>query len=123
MTTMDEKSAIDAMTAVCLPEEDYVLKRLGITLRIRGLSHAEGLALRDYAEDKTVSTAKYEQRMLSAALIFPKMTEKDVAAWQRAAPSGEMGEVMRVVGRLSGLLKDSAKEAYKSIPAESGPGE
>lgn len=123
MTTMDEKSTLDALLAVDLPEEDYPLERLGITLRLRGLSHDEGLTLRDYGKKDEVTTAAYEQRMLAMALVFPKMSTGQVKAWQKASPAGEIDEVMRVVARLSGMLKDSAKDAYKSVSEEPGAGE
>lgn len=123
MTTMDEQSAIAAMTAVDLPEEDFPLPRLGITLKLRGLSHGEALELQEYSKEEGTTNAKYEQRMLSKALVWPQMKPKDVASWQTASPAGEIDDVMRVVMRLSGMTKEDAKTAYKSVSSGSEPGE
>lgn len=123
MTTMDEQSAIAAMTAVDLPEEDFPLARKGITLRLRGLSHDEALVLQEYSKEEGTTNAKYEQRMLSQAVVWPPMKPKDVAAWQKASPAGEIDDVMRVVLRLSGMDKDGAKNAYKSVSGGSESGE
>lgn len=123
MTTMDEQSAIAAMTAVDLPEEDFPLSRLSITLKLRGLSHGEALELQEYSKEEGTTNAKYEQRMLSKALVWPSMKPKDVASWQIASPAGEIDDVMRVVMRLSGMTKEDAKTAYKSVSSGSEPGE
>lgn len=123
MTTMDEQSAIAAMTAVDLPEEDFPLGRLNITLKLRGLSHGEALELQEYSREDGVTNAMYERRMLSKAMLWPQMKPKDVASWQNASPAGEIDDVMRVVMRLSGMDKEDAKNAYKSVPSEPESGE
>lgn len=123
MTTMDEQSAIASLTEVDLPEEDFPLARKNITLKLRGLSHGEALELQEYSRKEGVTNAMYEQRMLSKALVYPQMKPKDVASWQNASPAGEIDDVMRVVMRLSGMSKEDAKNAYKSIPSGSEPGE
>lgn len=123
MTTMDEQSAIAAMTAVDLPEEDFPLPRKGITLKLRGLSHGEALELKEYSQKEGTTDAKYEQHMLSKAVVWPTMKPKDVASWQNASPAGEIDDVMRVVMRLSGMSREDAKDAYKSVSGGSEPGE
>lgn len=123
MSTMDEQSAVVAMTTVDLPEEDFPLSRRNITLKLRGLSHDEALELQEYSKEDGVTNAMYERRMLSKALVWPQMKPKDIAAWQKASPAGEIDDVMRVVLRLSGMDKDGAKNAYKSVSGEPEPGE
>lgn len=123
MSTMEEKAALDALLASSLPEEDYKIERLGITLRLRGMSHEEALALREFGRKDEVTTAQYEQRMLALTVLFPPMKPSDVKAWQKSSPAGEIDAVTRVIARLSGMLEDSAKEAYKSVSAEPGTGE
>lgn len=123
MTTMDDKAMIDALSSVDLPEKDIPLDRLGITIVVRALSHDEALVLKDYGQKNEVTSAQYEQRMLSMALVTPKMSTGQIKAWQKASPAGELERVTSVVVALSGMGKDSAKEAYKSTPEEPGTGE
>lgn len=123
MSTMDEQSVIASLTEVDLPEEDFPLARKNITLKLRGLSHGEALELQEYSRAEGTTNAKYEQRMLSQAVVFPQMKPKDIAAWQKASPAGEIDDVMRVVMRLSGMDKDGAKNAYKSVSGGPEPGE
>lgn len=119
MTTMDEQSAIAAMTAVDLPEEDFPLPRLKITLKLRGLSHLEALKLQEFGRKEDTTNEQYEQRMLSQAIVWPQMKPAQIKSWQAASPAGEIDDVMRVVMRLSGMDKEDAKNAYKSVPSGS----
>lgn len=123
MSTMDELSAIDALTKVDLPEEEYEMPRLGISLTLRALTHDEALALEEYGKKDDVTNAMYEQRMLSLALVWPKMTGGQVKAWQKASAAGEINGVVKVVMRLSGMGPEEAKAAYKSVSDEPESGE
>lgn len=123
MSTMEEGSAIDALCAVDLAEEDYPVERLGLTLRIRALTHFEALEMQEYARKPDVTNAMYEQRMLSAAIVWPKMSAGQVKGWQKASPAGEINGVMKVVTRLSGMGAEEAKDAYKSDAGEPDAGE
>lgn len=121
--SMDELSAIDALTRVDLPEEEYTIPRTGLALTLRALTHDEALTLEEYGKKEDVTNAMYEQRMLALALMWPKMTGGQVKAWQRASPAGEINGVVKVVMRLSGMGEDAAKAAYKSVPEEPDSGE
>lgn len=123
MSSMDELSAIDALCRVDLPEEKHELPNRGLVLTLRGLSHDEGLSLEEYGKKEGITNAMYEQRMLSQAVVWPKMSAGQVKAWQKAASAGELNGVVEVVMRLSGMGKDAAKEAYKSVSGEPESGE
>lgn len=125
MTGMDEASAVDALLTVDLPEEAYTISRQGteIVLTLRGLTHDEALALQEYSKKDDVTNAAYEQRMLSQALLWPKMTAGQIRAWQKSSAAGEINAVVKIVMRLSGMEEDTAKSAYKSVSAESESGE
>jgi hypothetical protein len=125
MTSMEESSAIDALLTVDLPEERYTIARQGkeIELQIRGLTHDEALALQEYSKKDDVTNALYEQRMLTHALLWPKMTGGQIKAWQKSSAAGEINDVVKIVMRLSGMEEDAAKNAYKSVSAEPESGE
>ena len=125
MTGMDEAGAIAALLTVELPEETYTVSRQGseVALQIRGLTHDEALALQEYSKKDDVTNAMYEQRMLTQAVLWPKMTGGQIKAWQKSSAAGEINDVVKIVMRLSGMEEDSAKNAYKSVPEESESGE
>lgn len=125
MSTMEEASAIDVLATVDLPEEEHVITRQGreVRLIIRGLTHDEALSLQEYAKGDSVTNAMYEQRMLSQAVAWPKMSTGQVKAWQKASPAGEINDVVKIVMRLSGMEEDAAKNAYKSVSGEPSSGE
>lgn len=122
MTSMEQQAAIDALCTVALPEEVFRVPRLNLELILRGLTHDEALALQEYSVKEKTTNAMYEQRMLSKALVWPEMTEGQIKAWQKASPAGEINDLVKVVQRLSGMDKESAKNAYKSVPDESDSG-
>lgn len=126
MSNMEEASAIDALCTVDLPEETYKIVRSSgreVELVIRGLSHDEALSLQEYGQKDDVTNGMYEQRMLSQAVVWPKMTAGQVKAWQKSSAAGEISGVVGVVRRLSGMDEEAAKDAYKSVSSEPEPGE
>lgn len=126
MSSMEDLSLIDELTRVDLVEEDHTIYRSAgheIKIRFRALSHDEAMELAEYSKKEGVTNLMYEQRMLSQALVRPKMSATQVKAWQKSSPAGEIDAVVRSVMALSGMLPDSAKEAYKSVRDESEPGE
>lgn len=82
-------------------------------IRIRGLSRYE-LLLAGKIDD----TLLMERKLLSMAMLDPKMTEKDVEAWQKASPAGQIAPVVAEVNRLSGVSRQAEKEAYKRLRDE-----
>ena len=79
---------------------------------IRGLSRHEALACQDGVGD---NVALAEQRLLSKAMVNPRMTEKEVARWQATAPAHEMDNLVSKVNRLSGMDEEAMKEAMKAF--------
>lgn len=101
-----------------LPEEDLEIEGVG-TIRIRALSRYEIMVAGKANPDDVLAM---EQQMLSIAVLDPKLTEKEVAQWQKSSPLGQVQEVIQAINRLSGVTKDSQKEAYKSLREDSQPG-
>lgn len=100
------------LTTRRVPTAELEIPGVG-TITVRGLTRAELLL----AGKNTDDTATMERRMLAFAMVDPEMSEKDVEAWQKASPAGEIGPISKKVNELSGL-GDAAKEAYKSLRGE-----
>lgn len=94
-----------------LPESEVKLD-IG-TIRVRGLSRAEALAL------KGMEPEEIEVRALAMGMMDPELTVDDVRVWQSVALADEVKAVLDAIYELSGLREGSAKAAYKSVPGES----
>ena len=95
-----------------LPEDDVKLEGVGV-VRVRALSRYEVLlASKGVNEDDTLAI---EQAMISMAMVEPKMSKKDVEKWQRESPLGQIQHVTSKINELSGIGKNSGKDAYKSV--------
>jgi hypothetical protein len=108
-----------------LAEADVEIPDVG-TVRVRALSRAEVLLVRK-ATDNADSidgprALVLERKMLATALLDPVLSESEVGEWQKVSAAGELEVVSRRIQELSGMLEDSAKAAYKSVPGESGDG-
>lgn len=102
MTTLD----VGALTAAREAATEEVPVGAG-TVRVRALTRGEALQIKG-----TNEVAKVEQLALSWAMVEPRMTERDVEAWQKVSPAGEIQEVFDVILRLSGMEKSAQKAAY-----------
>lgn len=102
----------DDLFVVDLPEEDYSLPS-GKSLRIRGLTRAEMMRAGKLEDNRP----RQEQYLLSTAVLVPRLTEQDVARWQRAKVFMEVEKVARAINRLSGV---ESKDAAKSDLHEDG---
>lgn len=98
-----------------LPEADVEVPGIGI-VRVRGLSRTEVLSIQ---QKDTSAPGAFERVLLAYALMDPELTEGEVGEWQAASIAGELEPVTAKVTELSGLSKDSAKNAYKEF--ESNP--
>lgn len=97
-----------------LPEAEVDVPGVG-TVRVRGLSRVEVLAV--YQSD-TSAPGAFERMMLAAGLVDPELTEEEVGQWQANSPSDDVRPVVDKVAELSGLLQDSAKEAWKEMESD-----
>jgi hypothetical protein len=95
-----------------LPEDDVEVPGVG-TVRVRGLSRAEAMAV-----EGCKGTEAKERKIIFLGLLDPDdMSEHEVGEWMRTAPAGELDPVSRRIGQLSGLLAESPKSG---LP---GPGD
>lgn len=73
-------------------------------VRVRGLNRDESIRV-----GKEADPHKRDRIMLSCGMVDPAMTEEDVAAWQLAAPGGEIEDVSRKIAALSKLTEEAPK--------------
>lgn len=96
-----------------LPEAVVDVEGVG-EVRVRGLSRAEVLGLRD----GDMGTTEFECQMVSLGMVAPKLTVEEVERWQQAAPAGEMEPVTNKISELSALNRGVAKEAWKEFESD-----
>lgn len=99
-----------------VPEGQYEIPGVGV-VRFRALTRGEGLSIKD----REMGVAEAERKLLSLALIDPKLTEDEVRVWQENSPAGELEPVTHEIMRLSGMVTRAARDAYESF--RGGPGE
>ncbi|MEU8220912.1 hypothetical protein AB0C47_34790 [Micromonospora taraxaci] len=104
-----------ALLARRCPEDDVELDGVG-TVRVRGLTRAEVKELGKRMNDGE----DMEAYSLSLAMVDPELTEDEAAAWITTGGFGEIEKVNRRINELSGIAGRADKEAYKSLPDESG---
>lgn len=84
---------------------------------VRAISRAEALTLGVMpGQVVEIDLAVAEQKLLSAAMVSPKMTVDDVAEWQRNSPASEINVVFMAVTELSGMAAGAPKDAVKRFP-------
>lgn len=99
----------EALFTPRLPEEDVEIPGLG-TVRVRGLSRAEAMKIRDRSDVEA-----QERLMIALGMVDPKLTEAEVGKWAKAAPAGELQPVSEVIGRLSGLIEGADKSDLPEV--------
>jgi hypothetical protein len=99
-----------ALLARRLGEADHEIAGVG-TVRIRGLSRAELLALQALDGGALVS----DRRMVALALVDPKLTEDEVAVWQDNSHAGEIEQLTLAIAELSGIGVGAAKSGVSGV--------
>lgn len=111
-------SVKDQLLKPRLREADVEVPGLGVTVRVRGVSRAEVVAVRKATDDEEIDGPRalvIERKMIAMAMVDPVMTEDEVAQWQQAAGVDELQPIVDKIQELSGLDKASAREAYKRV--------
>lgn len=99
----------ETLLAARLPEADVEIEGVG-TVRVRALTRAQALEVRDQATE----VDKLERTLLHWALVDPHLSPGEIRQWQEAAPAGEIEPIINKITELSGMTKLAAKEGYKS---------
>jgi hypothetical protein len=105
-----------AQTDSGFPEDWVPIPGLG-HVHLRGLSRRETMYINKVAGGNGL---KIEQITIARALLQPKMSEEDVAAWQAVAGPGELDAVTGKVMELSGKAPGAAKAVYKEFEEDPG---
>jgi hypothetical protein len=85
----------------------------GGIVTVRSLTRAEALALREISDP-----LKFEQYIVSCAMVDPALTKAEVAQWQKNSGALELEDVTDKVMEISGLKERAEKAAYKSAEGE-----
>lgn len=102
---------INAAAAVANVEEDFPLPS-GLIVKIRPLKRIEVMMIGKGNAPTDVREAKY----VAAALVLPRMSEKDVQRWQRASTAGDMQELVERIQFISGMSKAGEKATAAEFP-------
>jgi hypothetical protein len=100
------------MMAAALPYakvEALEVEGLG-TVKVRGLTRSESLIVGKSEGDPTST----ERTMLRYGLVEPALTEAQIKEWLAVAPNDHVDPITKAIARLSGMIKSSEKDAYKS---------
>lgn len=97
-----------------LPEAVVEIPELGGSVRVRGLSRKEFLHLNEGDDGYD-----FEDRALAAGMLEPQLTVEEVSHLRTISPGMELQDVFMKINELSGVGKDAAKEAYKSLREQS----
>lgn len=100
----------DELFKARLTEETFNIEGVG-EVRIRSLSRAEALSVKNME----MAYDALERKLISMAMVEPKLTEEDVAKWQDASPAGELEPVTTAILGLSGMATDSPKQAMRTF--------
>lgn len=98
----------DELFKARLTEQTFNIEDVG-EVRIRSLSRSEALAVKGME----LSWDQIERKMISMAMVDPKLTEEEVAKWQDASPAGELEPVTNAILALSGMTPESPKDAMR----------
>jgi len=110
---MDERvySSVADLTNVELEEDDVELPG-GRLVRVRELSRAEVLRIR---KENGEDSLKIERATLVAAMVNPRMTADEAAAWQRkSGVNKDIGLVQQRIQELSGMAEGADKSRVDS---------
>lgn len=80
------------------------------TVVIRSLTRGEVMAMQG-----AKGLAGMEARLLSMALLDPKLTEAEAAAWIENSPAGEIEPVTNAISEISGLGANAGKQAMSQF--------
>lgn len=93
-----------------LEGEDYTIEQTGQVVRIRALSRGEVLMAQRLQDE---GVAAMEAKMLSFAMVEPRMTVAKAKRWQDTTPAGRLEGLTRRVRDISGMGLLAEREAYE----------
>lgn len=113
MTDVDFKNALLSGDPDSAEETEEIKTHAGVVI-VRGLSRAEVLKLNGARDGGDIDVAEWEQQMVAAAMLSPKMTPAEVAKWQEIDKAGgPLGEVADAIAKLSKLSEGASKSGVR----------
>lgn len=101
-----------------LAEREVEIPGLG-SVRVRAMSRAEALGMRDLPPGDVVAAERY---MLRHGLVEPALTPEEIEQWQQISPGKELDFVVDAIADLSGVKEDAPRKAYDQF-RDDGPGD
>ena len=93
-----------------LPEADVELPSGIGTVRVRGLSRQEAVAVqRGVREDDPDANDVLEVRAVARGMVDPQLTEDEVAAWRASGVAADVQAVAQRISELSNMDKAAGK--------------
>lgn len=119
---MTEYASPEALIKVAVGEEDLILPS-GALVRVRGLSRGEVFMMQKAKQDGGIKDeAAWERRMVSRALLAPKLTEEQVGEWQHGPAGGDLEELTQKIKDLSKLGEGAEKSGVPGAGDDAGSG-
>lgn len=91
-----------------LAEREVDIPGLG-SVRVRAMSRAEALGMRNLPPGDVVAAERY---MLRHGLVEPALTPEEIEQWQEISPGKELDYVVDAIAELSGVKEDAPRQAY-----------
>lgn len=114
MTDVDLKNALLAGDQNAGDDTRDVKTYAGV-VTVRALTRGEVLSFKNLRASGELDIAEYEAKMISVALVTPKMTMEEVTAWQNIdRAGGSLGDVSDAITQLSGLTQGADKSRVDS---------
>lgn len=119
MSGVDPYATPEQLTKVAIDEEDLPLEA-GL-VRVRGLSRGEVFAMQKSKADGGLRDEDaWERRLVSIALLRPKLTEEQVAEWQQGPAGGDLETLTKKISDLSKLSEGADKSRVSGTGQEPG---
>lgn len=108
-----ELASVDDLLAVQLPEDTVELPGTGKAVKVRSLSRADVVAMRD------LSGLDLDRFVLAHGVADPALTDEQAGQWLASVNYAVIEAVAQRIVQLSRLAPDSEAAAYKSVRGES----
>lgn len=107
----------EALLKPRLAEREVEIPGVG-SVRVRAMSRAEALGLRNVPPGDLAAVERY---MLRHGLVEPVLTPEEIVQWQQASPGAELDAVVDAIADLSGVKEGAPRQAYDQFRND-GPG-
>jgi hypothetical protein len=104
----------ELLASASVPTEDYDMPRVGL-IKLKGLTRQESLEV-----GQAKNLVEQDRLLIMHGIAEPKLNYKDVETLSATMSSGTLEEITQAIARLSGMLKESGRQAMDDFRPESG---